>query len=113
MSRLAAASTTPVANAAMDENSKISFRTLAITASPNLRKIPSSQGQATPAPWPKGDRDCRKLRQHDTFENCSRFRGLGLLGKYGRVQAAMRPSRGRANRAHFATDGQLSTQERT
>src|SRR5205823_12475305 len=34
VSRLAAASTIPVTNAAMQENSKISFRTLAMTASP-------------------------------------------------------------------------------
>jgi hypothetical protein len=34
VSRLAAASTIPVTNAAMQENSKMSFRTLAMTASP-------------------------------------------------------------------------------
>jgi hypothetical protein len=34
MSSLAAASTIPVTNTAMEENSKISFRTLAIAASP-------------------------------------------------------------------------------
>jgi len=39
VSRLAAASTIPVTNAAMQENSKMSFRTLAMTASP-VRKSP-------------------------------------------------------------------------
>jgi hypothetical protein len=39
VSRLAAASTIPVTNAAMQENSKMSFRTLAMTASP-IRKSP-------------------------------------------------------------------------
>src|SRR5262245_62535343 len=34
VSRLAAASTIPVTNAAMQENSKMSFRTLVMTASP-------------------------------------------------------------------------------
>lgn len=40
VSRLAAASTIPVTNAAMQENSKISFKTLAMTASP-VRKSSS------------------------------------------------------------------------
>jgi hypothetical protein len=39
VSRLAAASTIPVTNAAMQENSKMSFKTLAMTASP-VRKNP-------------------------------------------------------------------------
>ena len=39
VSRLAAASTIPVTNAAMQENSKMSFKMLAMTASP-VRKIP-------------------------------------------------------------------------
>jgi hypothetical protein len=42
MSSLAAASTIPVTNTAMEENSKISFRTLAIAASP-VRTIPCPQ----------------------------------------------------------------------
>ena len=42
VSRLAAASTIPVTNAAMQENSKISFRTLAMKLPP-MQKIPSPQ----------------------------------------------------------------------
>jgi hypothetical protein len=48
MSSLAAASTIPVTNTAMEENSKISFRTLAIAASP-VRKIPLSAGLTDPS----------------------------------------------------------------
>jgi hypothetical protein len=42
VSRLAAATTIPVTNAAMQENSRMSFRTLAMMAPPML-KIPSPQ----------------------------------------------------------------------
>jgi hypothetical protein len=40
VSRLAAASTIPVTNAAMQENSRMSFRTLAMKASPDAEDSP-------------------------------------------------------------------------
>jgi hypothetical protein len=52
--KVAAASTTiPVMNAAMQEYAKISLRTLAISF-PRVTS-PIRAGQATPAPWRKGE----------------------------------------------------------
>jgi hypothetical protein len=65
MSRLAAASTTPVTNANMQENSRNSLRILVAMVMirfPVRQRVPDLGGlshapprQRTPAPWPKGD----------------------------------------------------------